>query len=261
MTKPIQIKNIMLGEGAPKICVPLTATGQEELMCQAENAVSAGADLVEWRADFYEKLDDLDETVRTLERISEILRSVPLLFTIRTKAEGGERELTLQNYENINLAISRSGKADLIDVEAFGQEEQKKALIMALQKSNVRVVASSHDFQKTGSREELLLRFQKMDAFGADILKIAVMPHSFSDVAAIMEVTSRMQEITEKPLISMSMGSLGVLSRIAGESFGSCLTFGTVGAASAPGQIPVPDLRTILETFHRQAPKDSGRNS
>ena len=48
MTKPIQIKNISLGEGLPKICVPLTGKTEEEIKEEGKKTVEAGAELVEW---------------------------------------------------------------------------------------------------------------------------------------------------------------------------------------------------------------------
>ena len=95
-------------------------------------------------------------------------------------------------------------------------------------------------------------RFREMEKSGADILKIAVMPHGFGDVSAIMEATNDMRKECEKPLVSMAMGSIGSISRIAGENFGSSITFGTVGAASAPGQFPIGELRTLLAALHQK---------
>lgn len=252
MTKPIQIKNIILGQGMPKICVPLTAQTAEELFSQAEASVAAGADLVEWRADFFEELEQEVKTAETLELLSDILGQVPLLFTIRTKKEGGNREISTDDYVNYNLLAARTGYADLVDVEAFDNEEEKKKLISEIRKLGVKVIASTHDFQKTGSRETLLSRFQEMDASGADILKMAVMPKDFEDVAAIMQATNEMTKLTDRPLISMAMGDTGSMSRISGENFGSCVTFGTVGKASAPGQFPIKELRMMMEALHRK---------
>lgn len=254
MTKPIQIKNLTLGSGIPKVCVPLTGTTDEELFAQAEAAVNAGADLVEWRADFYEALSEQEKISEALLGLSDILCQIPLLFTIRTKEEGGNRQISLEDYVNYNLAAANTKKADLIDVEVFGHEEEKKALIAALHAAGAKVIASSHDFDKTDDRDALLSRFQVMDTTGADILKMAVMPEEFDDVAAIMQVTSTMsREYTDRPLVSMAMGSLGSISRIAGENFGSCITFGTVGAASAPGQFPIKELRMMMEALHAKS--------
>ena len=252
MTKPIQVKNLMLGEGMPKICVPLIGNKSEEICTQAVNAKTAGAELVEWRADYYCDLCNEDDLRDTLEKLIRILDQIPLIFTIRTKKEGGNAELSTEEYIRINLAAARTKKADFVDVEVFGEEEEKKSLILQLQKEGCRVIASSHDFEKTEEKEALVQRFKRMDETGADILKIAVMPKNFEDVAAIMQATKEMCTYTSKPLISMSMGSIGSISRIAGENFGSCLTFATVGAASAPGQFPIQELRVMMEALHRE---------
>lgn len=252
MTKPIQIKNLILGEGIPKICVPLTASEAEEICAQAKEAVSAGADIVEWRADFYEELAEEEKTAELLNRLCDILGQIPLLFTIRTKGEGGNRQIITKDYVNYNLAAAKTGKTDLVDVEVFGDQEEKKTLIAEIQALGVKVIASSHDFEKTDSKEALLDRFKTMETSGADILKIAVMPDEFEDVVSIMQATKEMTRITEKPLISMAMGQTGTMSRISGENFGSCLTFGTVGAASAPGQLPVKELRMMMEALHKK---------
>ena len=90
-----------------------------------------------------------------------------------------------------------------------------------------------------------------MQQLGMDVAKMAVMPQSEKDVRMLLEATAEMKEQhPQTPVITMSMGKMGVLSRMAGELFGSALTFGTVGQASAPGQIPVKELRKILEMLH-----------
>lgn len=251
MTKPIQIKNLTIGSGLPKVCVPLTSVSGEELCKEAEAARDAGADLVEWRADFYEELSENEKTAEMLVCITDILGQIPLLFTIRTKNEGGNRQISTKDYVNYNLNAASTGKADLIDVEVFGDEAEKEKLVAAIQEKGVKVIASSHDFDKTDDREKLLARFKEMDKTGADILKMAVMPKEFDDVAAIMQVTASMAgKFTEKPLVSMSMGNMGSMSRIAGENFGSSITFATVGKASAPGQFPIKELRMMMEALH-----------
>ena len=249
MTEPIQIKNLCIGSGIPKICVPLTAAEEDALCVQAEKAAKAGADLIEWRADFFMGLKEKDKVIHMAEKLSKRLDGRPLLFTIRTDKEGGEVSLTEQEYETICLWAAESKAVDLVDVEVFSGN--RSALIDKLHETGVRVVASSHDFAKTESKEALVQRFLSMEKTGADILKIAVMPQSFSDTITLMDATLLASAHTEKPLISMSMGSTGMVSRIAGESFGSAVTFGTVGEASAPGQLPIEELRNVLRLLHR----------
>lgn len=253
MTKSIQIKNLTLGSGIPKICVPLTGKTKEAILEEAKNAVLAGAQMMEWRADFFECLKEKEKLEEILFLLSQEAGEVPLLFTIRTDEEGGNCSISAEDYAFCNLTAAKSGKADLVDVEVFGHGGDNKKLIPRLQREGVVIIASSHDFNKTDSEEVLVKRFQDMDATGADILKMAVMPKGFGDVAAIMQATSRMAtEFTDRPLISMAMGSIGSITRISGENFHSSVTFGTVGAASAPGQISIGELRAMMEALHRK---------
>lgn len=246
------IKNLLLGDGIPKICVPLTGNTCEALCREAEKAKEASADMAEWRADFFQYLSDEEKIRETLKEIAGILSGIPLLFTVRTEKEGGKAGISPDEYEGINLAVAKSGYADLVDVEVFSCEQPEK-FIRSLQENGVKVIGSSHDFQKTDSREVLLERFKEMDGTGADILKMAVMPDEFDDVAAIMQVTSEMvHKYTDKPVISMAMGGLGSISRIAGENFGSSVTFATTGAPSAPGQFPIQELRTMMKALHQK---------
>lgn len=257
MTKSVLIQNLQIGSGMPKICVPLTKTTQEELLAEAAEAKAARPDLVEWRADFYEDLFQIPQMLDTLRKIAEVLAPVPLLFTIRTKHEGGNVHISAEDYAEINLQAAMAQAAAIVDVEIFWEEEKKALLIPQIRKNGTRVIASSHNFKETGSREYLLERFRKMNEFPVDILKMAVMPQTEEDVAAIMQVTKEMTEkYTEKPVVSMSMGTLGAISRIQGEGFGSAITFVAVGAVSAPGQFPIEILREKMKEYHRHLAKN-----
>ena len=160
MTKPIKIKNLTIGVGIPKICVPLTGITKEQICKEAEAARKAGADLVEWRADFFEGLLNKQACDQVLEELAQILGETPLLFTIRTKEEGGNTAISLEDYRVCNLNAARSHKADLIDVEVMGNPGEKKKLIQELHQEGANVIASSHDFDKTDSKDVLLNRFQ-----------------------------------------------------------------------------------------------------
>ena len=128
--------------------------------------------------------------------------------------------------------------------------EYVKDILCSAHAHSVPVIASSHDFQKTPGKEEILSRLKKMDALGADILKIAVMPLGRADVITLLDATQEADASIDKPIVTMAMGRMGLISRLCGEAFGSALTFGSVGAASAPGQINAEDLREILALIH-----------
>ena len=90
-----------------------------------------------------------------------------------------------------------------------------------------------------------------MQDLGADLPKIAVMPKSPADVITMLDATQEMSNChADRPIITMSMGN-GVITRICGEYFGSSMTFGAVGQVSAPGQIPVEQLKTAMDILHR----------
>lgn len=251
----IQVKNVLLGAGIPKICVPLTGCSRTELLEEVRAVKETGPDLVEWRADFFKELKNPVSVRAMLEALQQELEEIPLLFTVRTLQEGGEARLTVSEYCDIieNAVLARP---DLTDVEAFGEFPRKKQLIRYLQEKGSVVIASSHDFTKTDSCERLLEKFAQMESSGGDILKIAVMPKDFSDVTALLNATYEMNRRSDKLLISIAMGSLGMITRIAGEVSGSVLTFGSGRHASAPGQLPVKELRYVLKSLHTEDPTD-----
>lgn len=252
MSKPVKVNHVVIGEGIPKICVPIMGKDRNSLREEAKKARAAAPELIEWRADFFEALKAEEEVIKALKEIKAIIGELPLIFTIRTKNEGGQAELSKEEYERYLFEAAESGCAELIDVEAFELEQAEK-LIEALHKTGVKIIASTHDFEKTDHMEILKKRFLDLDATGADILKMAVMPREFEDVASLMQITHEItEEYTEKPVISMAMGNLGSMSRIAGENFGSSVTFACVEAASAPGQFHIDELRMMMEALHKK---------
>ena len=122
--------------------------------------------------------------------------------------------------------------------------------IAAAHAAGVKVVCSSHDFRKTPPRAELVERMLRMQQAGADLPKLAVMPTCRTDVLELLAATAEMADQNpETPVITMSMGALGAVSRLCGEAFGSAMTFANPGTASAPGQVPLPVVEAVLESL------------
>ena len=247
----VKVRNVTIGIGRPKICVPIVSSSAEEILEEARGFCQLAADLVEWRADWYEDVADVSKVLDTVGKLREILEDIPLLFTFRTSKEGGERSLEAEEYVALNRAVAASGFVDLLDVELFTGDEEVASLIRYAHEYQVRVIVSSHDFRKTPSRETILGRLKKMQDLGADIPKIAVMPQVKGDVLALLAATLEMSEQYAKgPIITMSMSGAGVVSRLAGETFGSAVTYGAAGKRSAPGQVVVNDLAKVLDVIH-----------
>ena len=263
----VTIRSLVFGEGIPKICVSIVARTLPEVLESAKEIVACKPDMVEWRMDY---LPDICEQwmaentwqkgntssgcpiTQIAQELRQILGDVPLLVTFRTQKEGGEQDLSPKAYIALYEQILKTGCADAIDVELQMGAEVGKWLISCAHHAGVKVIASNHDFQKTPDREILMNRLSQMEAFGADVAKIAVMPRSPGDLLTLLEVTdTAAHKYLNIPVITMSMGSLGLSSRLLGEVFGSCVTFASVGKRSAPGQIPMDELRSILETIHK----------
>ena len=249
---PVIVKNIRIGEGIPKICVPVVGVTAEEIRKEAEALLSIPADLVEWRADWYEGVFDVAKVKEVLRNLRCALGEKPILFTFRTSGEGGEKSIAEADYLALNREVAESRLADLIDAELFMGDGLVKELIETAHQNGVKVIASNHDFQKTPEKEEIVSRLRKMQEHGADILKIAVMPQEKKDVLTLLAATEEMIRLFAKqPVITMSMAEMGVISRIAGEAFGSAVTFGSAKKSSAPGQLPAGELSKVLKVLHR----------
>lgn len=249
---PVVVRNIKIGEGAPKICVPIVGITKEEIISEARALSGMPVDVVEWRVDWFEDVFLIEKVMEALKELREALKDMPILFTFRTSKEGGEKAIEADKYAELNKAAAESGLVDLVDVEAFTGDEIVKDIIEYAHKHDVKVVASNHDFHKTPNREEIVARLRKMQELGADIPKIALMPNSKWDVLTVLEATLEMSEKhPETPVITMSMAGTGVISRLSGEVFGSALTFGAAKKASAPGQIAVEELNQVLSILHK----------
>ncbi len=174
-----------------------------------------------------------------------------LLVTFRTKAEGGEQALSHKEYLAFLHLILDTDCADLLDIEFFTAGADLPKLVEQAHSAGVAVVCSSHDFAKTPPRAELVSRMVQMQQAGADLPKLAVMPRCRSDVLELLAATAEMADHhPETPVITMSMGALGAVSRLAGETFGSAMTFANPGQASAPGQVSLDIVNEVLDALH-----------
>ena len=147
----VEVRGVRIGEGVPKICVPIVGKTKEEILAAAKSFENVKKDVVEFRVDWFEGVFDFAQVENVLKELREILKNTPILFTFRTSKEGGEKEIEPEVYVELN----------------------KRA------------------------------------------------------------------------------AATGLISRLCGEVFGSALTFGAVGKASAPGQMNAEDLNKILTLIHK----------
>ena len=247
----ITIRRCCIGEGRPKVIVPIVERTEAAILQKAAAFSTSSVDCVEWRADWFTDALDADALSRCLRGLRAALGEKLLLVTFRTQAEGGEAALTADQYAAFCAAVCASGCADLLDIEFFTAGADLPALIEQAHSAGVAVVCSSHDFAKTPPRAELVSRMVQMQQAGADLPKLAVMPRCRSDVLELLAATAEMADHhPETPVITMSMGALGAVSRLAGETFGSAMTFANPGQASAPGQVSLDIVNEVLDALH-----------
>ena len=250
MGKVVKVKNVKFGEGMPKIAIPITDSDYAGVKKSATLIMNSPCDLIEWRADFFNNVEDPEMRVKPMTLFHDTLWNLPLLFTIRTSVEGGMLEIDTKDYQDLLVEVIDSGLIDMVDVELSRGDSVVKAIVNKAHSAGVKVIGSRHNFRSTPDVDILVRTMCKMQDLGCDFAKYAVTPQSERDVLNLLDATLQMkEEHNDTPVITMSMGHIGVVSRICGEVFGSCITFGTAGKASAPGQLPANGLSIFLKSL------------
>ena len=247
---PVTVRNLVLGDGDPKICVPVVAHTAGELQQSLAAVARTEYDMVEFRADFY-----FDDDAEALKRIRDSVGNCPVIYTIRTSEEGGEIAIAEDEYEaRILRAAPMIDLAD-IQLERLHMETQNGTLhsriIPKLHEAGVKVIGSWHCFTHTPDVHLMIGKMKAMQDEDCDISKIAVMPQNRSDVVKLILASLEMMDRhADRPYITMSMGSLGRITRAACSFTGSCVTYGMAGESSAPGQIPASRLGQMLNVLN-----------
>ncbi|MGT2957504.1 3-dehydroquinate dehydratase [Streptococcus bovimastitidis] len=221
-----------------KIVAPIMPTSFEEAQ-SIDVSKYDGVDIIEWRADFLPK----DEVITVAPAIFEKFAGREIIFTLRTKPEGGKIDLSDQEYLDLIKEINTIYNPDFIDFEYF---THKSVFGQMLDFPNL--VLSYHNFEETP--ENLMESFSELTKLAPRVVKIAVMPKSEQDVLNVMNFTRGFKALNpEQTYATMSMGNLGRISRIAGDIIGSAWTFVAVDDASAPGQVSLADMKKIISVL------------
>jgi len=239
----IDIKGKRIGGPRPLICLPLLADTQASLLEQAVSIPALKPDLIEWRVDALDTLADTRSVAQTLAALHVMSKAWPLLFTCRIPAEGGMQTLSAAMRVPLYQMAITSGQVDMIDIELSSGHDTIQALRSVCRPAGVKLILSYHDFERTPDSDALLQKLQDAEQAGADIAKVAVMPRDSQDVLTVLNVTHLARQQLKIPLIAISMGHEGVITRIAGGLFGSDITFASGTATSAPGQLSITNLR------------------
>lgn len=209
---------------------------------QARLAQQQGAGALELRADLLADPAQVRAALTAVRAAS----SLPLLLTYRSTTEGGKGAGHDQGYEDY-LASLLQLRPPVAAVDIEMACPASKALVAEAKAGGYDVVGSCHDFTATPSAAQIAEKLAQITAAGADITKVAYMPRTAQDVAALRHAAHDFAgAYPHQPLIAISMGQLGAPSRT---DLVNCLTFATIadGVASAPGQATIAHVRAWLE--------------
>lgn len=246
------VKNKEIGAGKPLVCVSVMEKEKESIVAEVQRLVEEGIEMIEWRVDAFCNVTSLNAVREVLAAVAPIVKDVILVFTFRSKEQGGECSLPHEKVYDLHQVAAETKVVDFIDLEYFYTEDADVE-IYTLQKMGAKVISSHHDFHETPSSDVIFMLLEQMKHSKADIVKLALMPNKVEDVLRLLEETNRFHKsYPNQPLITMSMGKMGMVSRISGETFGSCVTFGAGKNPSAPGQIAMMDLQKILDVLSDQ---------
>lgn len=195
------------------------------------------ADIIEWRADFLPK----EVILQVAPAIFEKFAGRELVFTLRTRAEGGAIDLSPEEYVQLIKEVTKLYQPDYVDFEYFSYKDVFEEM---LDFSNL--ILSYHNFQETP--ENMMEILSELTSLNPKVVKIAVMAHTEQDVLDLMNYTRGFKTLNpEQEYVTISMGKMGKLSRITSNVTGSGWSFASLDEASAPGQISLASMKKIRE--------------
>lgn len=247
----VTVRGALIGGPKPLICLPLVGKTKETVLQEAGELVALQPDLLEWRIDAYDKVESIDECLSVLKELRSTIGEIPLIFTCRIDLEGGFKEISRKHRLDLFSAVMESGAVDIVDVELCNDQEFVLIIRNCAKQNNVKLILSYHNFKETPSKPFIYSKLVEAQVAGADISKLAVMPKSYEDVLTLLSATNKARNETVKgPMVTMSMGPEGAVSRLIGGLFGSDITFAVGVQASAPGQIPIKELKNSMALLY-----------
>ncbi len=241
----------IIGGKIPLICLPIVAGDKAGLLSQAEVLRNLSPDLLEWRLDAFHHPDDVAQCIQALADLRSTIGSIPLILTCRIESEGGVQKVSPENRLNLFRSCMQTGMVDLVDIELRNDSSFIRDAFKKADQHDTKIILSFHDFEKTPEEEIIINRLVRAQEMGGHIAKAAVMPKSHNDTLVLLNATLKARtENMQIPMITMSMGELGIMTRIVGGLFGSDITFAKGVDASSPGQIPIERLRRAIPALY-----------
>ncbi|MFA1256574.1 type I 3-dehydroquinate dehydratase [Streptococcus pneumoniae] len=195
------------------------------------------ADIIEWRADYLPK----EAILQVAPAIFEKFAGRELVFTLRTRSEGGEIDLSPEEYIHLIKEVAQFYQPDYIDFEYYSYKDVFEEML-----DFPNLVLSYHNFQETP--ENMMEILSELTILNPKLVKVAVMAHTEQDVLDLMNYTRGFKTLNpEQEYVTISMGKVGKVSRITADVTGSSWSFASLDEVSAPGQISLASMKKIGE--------------
>lgn len=262
----LKVRNMILQPGRPKVAVPIVSTRPADIIEECEGLKHLPCDMVEWRADYYlSAIEDLDgylsdmngylDMVKILDDLNYIADDKPLIFTVRSSAQGGRVQITRQQLESVYGIAAETKLVDFIDIEMMDKdgnihEEWLREQIDEAHKHGVKVILSHHDYDMMPAPAKLVEMVKKMYMLGADICKVAAMAADKTDTENLLKATAFLTKNNIGPVVMIAMGTAGLAARVAAGKYGSCITFASGKEQSAPGQEDTYTMKKWLDSYY-----------
>lgn len=237
--KKINIKNLIIGDGNFKIATPVVSSNFKDAINLIEKMQYEDCDLIELRADFIKNLTE--EEIYSIRSTKK-----PIIFTLRSINEGGKAKLDDQYFNKLEIAIKSPG-IDFIDLEFDIKKIKLEEMIKIAKENGKYIIISKHSFFSSLTSKKILNILKNQEKLGADIAKIAIMPKNKNDIVEVLKAGILAKQSINIPVINIAMGSIGVITRVFADMFGSDISFASYQSSSASGQINLNDLKNILK--------------
>ena len=246
----VTIRDIVIGEGKPKICVTVRGSDEQTIIEQAHKARLSPAEIIEWRADCFADWQNDYALIRMLKTIRMNIGSKAFLFTFRTKEEGGSIPFKDSEYMHVLKMAIDSRLIDLVDIECCVSEYMAMEMISYAREKNVFMIGSNHTTGFSLSIGEMEYRVRYMQKLGVDIARLTVVPQRRRDAYRLLLTTHDLAEELDFPIAVLGLGEYGKYTRVLGELFGSCLTVAVLDASGDSSEISVSRMATLLDNLH-----------
>lgn len=231
-----------------KVCPVILFNNKQSVLEDITCLQDKDYDFVELRLDYYEDIDDRNKVIDLLKDVKHLLNK-PVLTTIRSYNEGGNRLIEDEYYYSLYKDIINNHLTDYIDLELSKDKIHNFEMIDYAHSHHIKVIMSYHNFNETLDNDILKSYVEEMEIMGADIAKIAVMPRCKEDVVNVINLNILLSSYMNIPVTIISMGELGTITRVLGPMMGSYMTYVTIHN-SAIGQIHIDDIKKYKEIYH-----------